>query len=328
MLNMDIFYPIQFFADIINSLFGLAKESYIGSAVNFFVYDTIKIGLLLIAINYIMAITRYYFPMEKARNILSKKRWFGLNYLMAAVLGIVTPFCSCSSIPLFIGFMGAGIPLGVTFAFLISSPLINESSLYLFPAMFGLKVTILYNLFGLAIAVLGGMLIQKLRVEKYVIPELLKFKSRAQIEIENGGQKMTVKQLVKYFWKDGLSITKKIFPYVVLGVGVGAIIHGFVPASLVEHYLSAKSWWTVPMAVLLGAPLYANSVSVIPIMEAMVGKGAPLGTVLAFMTAIVTLSIPEALILKKVMRWQLLAIFFGITTIGIIIMGYLFNVIL
>jgi len=325
---MDIFYPIQLFADIINGLIGLTKESYFGSAVNFFVYDTIKIGLLLIVINYIMAITRYYFPMEKARDILTKKRWFGLNYLMAAVLGIVTPFCSCSSIPLFIGFMGAGIPLGITFAFLISSPLINESSLYLFPAMFGLKVTILYNLFGLAIAILGGMLIQKLKVEKYVIPELLKFKSRAQIETENGNKKLSFKHLLSYFWKDGIGITKKIFPYVVLGVAVGAIIHGFVPTSVVEHYLSAKSWWTVPMAVLLGAPLYANSVSVIPIMEAMVGKGAPLGTVLAFMTAIVTLSIPEALILKKVMRWQLLAIFFGITIAGIIIMGYLFNLIL
>jgi hypothetical protein len=326
---MSIFYPVQLFSDFISyDLTGLARESYLGNAVNFFIYDTIKIGLLLIVVNYIMAITRYYFPMEKARDILTKKRWFGLNYLMAAVFGIVTPFCSCSSIPLFIGFMGAGIPLGITFAFLISSPLINESSLYLFPAMFGLKVTILYNLFGLAIAIFGGMLIQKLKVERYVIPELLKFKSRVQIETENGGNKMTAKQLVGYFWKDGISITKQIFPYVVLGVGVGAIIHGFVPTSLVEHYLSAKSWWTVPMAVLLGAPLYANSVSVIPIMEAMVGKGAPLGTVLAFMTAIVTLSIPEAMILKKVMRWQLLAIFFGITIIGIIIMGYLFNAIL
>lgn len=325
---MDIFYPIQLFADTINNVTGLDKASYFGSAVNFFIYDTIKIGLLLLVINYIMAITRYYFPMEKARDILTKKRWFGVNYLMAALLGIVTPFCSCSSIPLFVGFMGAGIPLGITFAFLIASPLINESSLYFFPAMFGLKVTILYNFFGLVIAVLGGMLIQRLRLEKYVIPELLKFKSRAQIETENGGKQKTVKQLVVYFWKDGMSITRQIFPYVALGVGVGAIIHGFVPTSLVEHYLSAKSWWTVPIAVLLGAPLYANSVSVIPIMEAMVGKGAPLGTVLAFMTAIVTLSIPEALILKKVMRWQLLAIFFGITIIGIVIMGYLFNVIL
>jgi uncharacterized membrane protein YraQ (UPF0718 family) len=164
-------------------------------------------------------------------------------------------------------------------------------------------------------------------MEKYVLPELLKFKSRAQVEEENGGQKLKFRQLAAYFWKDGISITRKIFPYVVLGVGVGAIIHGFVPSSLVEQYLANGSWWTVPLAVILGVPLYANSVSVIPIMEALVGKGAPLGTVLAFMTAIVTLSIPEMLILKKVMRWQLLAAFFGITTAGIILMGYLFNLI-
>ena len=326
---MDIFYPIQFLADSVSyGWLGLIKDSYLGSAANFFIYDTVKIGLLLVVVNYMMAMTRFYFPMEKARAILTKKRYFGLNYLLAALLGVVTPFCSCSSIPLFIGFLGAGIPLGITFAFLISSPMINESSLYLFPAMFGWKVTILYNLFGLTIAVSGGMLIQKLKMEKYVIPELLKFKSRNQVEAENGGKKLSFRKLASYFWQDGMSITKKIFPYVVLGVGVGAIIHGFVPASLVEHYLSAKSWWTVPLAVLLGAPLYANSVTVIPIMEALVGKGAPLGTVLAFMTAIVTLSIPEALILKKVMRWQLLAAFFGITTIGITIMGYLFNWIL
>lgn len=325
---MDIFHPIQLFADVINNLIGLSRESYFGSAINFFVYDTIKIGLLLLVVNYIMAITRYYFPMEKARASLIKKRWLGVNYLIAAMLGVVTPFCSCSSIPLFIGFMGAGIPLGITFAFLISSPLINEASLYLFPAMFGLKVTILYNLFGLAIAVLGGMLIQRLKLEKYLISELLKFKSRVQVEVENGGKKMSRKQLAKYFWKDGLVITKKIFPYVVLGVAVGAIIHGFVPSSLIENTLSANSWWSVPLAVIFGVPLYANSISVLPIMESLVGKGAPLGTVLAFMTVIVTLSIPEALILKKVMRWQLLAIFFGITTFGILIMGYLFNLVL
>lgn len=326
---MDIFYPIEIFSNLITySVFGLLKKSYLGDAVNFFIYDTIKIGLLLVFINYLMSITRYYFPMEKARDILTKKRWFGLNYVMAATLGIITPFCSCSSIPLFIGFVGAGIPMGITFAFLISSPLINESSLYLFPAMFGWKVTILYNLFGLAIAVLGGMCIQRLKVEKYIMPELFKFKSRAQVEDDNGGKKMLFKQLFVYFWKDGMNITKQIFPYVVLGVGVGAIIHGFVPGDWVEQYLSAKSWWTVPLAVILGTPLYANSVSVIPVMEAMIDKGVPIGTALTFMTAIVTLSIPGALILKKIMRWQLLAIFLGITTVGIIIMGYLFNIIL
>jgi uncharacterized membrane protein YraQ (UPF0718 family) len=264
--------------------------------------------------------------MEKARDILTKKRWFGLNYLIAALLGIVTPFCSCSSIPLFIGFTGAGIPLGITFTFLISSPLINESSLYLFPALFGLKVTILYNLFGIIIAVLGGMLIQKLKMEKYILPELLRFKSKTRLEMAN--EKIPFKNLLKIFWNNGFSITKKIFPYLTIGVSLGAIIHGFVPQETVEQILSSKSIFTVPLAVILGIPLYANSISVLPIIEALAQKGAPLGTILAFMTAIVTLSLPEAIILKKVMRWQLLAVFFGISTLGIILMGYAFNAIL
>jgi len=325
---MDIFSPIQLLADLIVYKWLAVADPYLASAANFFIYDVIKIGLLLVFINYIMAITRYYFPMDRARNILTKKRWFGLNYLMAAVLGIVTPFCSCSSIPLFIGFMGAGIPLGITFAFLISSPLINESSLYLFPAMFGWKVTIIYNLFGLLIAIIGGMIIQKLKVEKYIVADFLNYKSRAQVENENNNKKLSVYQLLIYFWKDGMNITKQIFPYMMIGVGVGAAIHGFIPTDFVQHFLSTRSWWAVPSAVFLGAPLYANSVSVIPIMQVLSEKGVPLGTVLAFMTAIVTLSFPEALILKKIMHWKLLAIFFGITIVGIIIMGYIFNIML
>jgi uncharacterized membrane protein YraQ (UPF0718 family) len=321
-----MFYPIQLLADYVSfELAGLVRESYLGNALNFFIYDTIKIGLLLLVINFVMAMVNYYFPMEKARDILMKKRWFGLNYLMAALLGIITPFCSCSSIPLFIGFMGVGIPLGITFTFLISSPLINESSLYLFPAIFGWKVTVLYNLFGVFFAVLGGMLMERLKLEKYVMPELLKLRPRTQLNDADGASEISFRELMGSFWRDGLKITKHIFPYVVLGVGLGAIIHGFIPDVLVEHYLSSESWWTVGMAVILGAPLYANSISVLPTMEALVGKGAPLGTILAFMTAIVTLSLPEAMILKKVMKWQLLAIFFGITTVGIMIMGYLFN---
>ena len=326
---MDIFRPIQLFADLATyQWLRILPHSYLGDTVNFFIYDVIKIGLLLVVINYFMAVTRYYFPMEKVRDILTKRRWFGLDYLFAALLGVVTPFCSCSSIPLFIGFVGAGIPLGVTFAFLISSPLVNEASLYLFPAMFGWKVTIIYNLLGMAIAIFGGMLIQKLGVEKYIKPELLKFKSRGQVEAEHGGNALSIKEQMKYFWHDGMAITKTVFPYVVLGVSIGALIHGFVPASFVEHYLSSRAWWAVPLATLLGAPLYANSVSVIPVMEALVGKGVPLGTALAFMTAIVTISIPESMILKKVMKWQLLAIFFGITIVGIMIMGYVLNAIL
>jgi len=326
---MDIFKPIQLLADLMSfSWLGLAKDSYLGSAVNFFIYDSIKIGFLLVVINYVMAITRYYFPMEKVRDILTKRRWFGLDYLFAALLGVITPFCSCSSIPLFIGFLGAGIPLGVTFAFLISSPLINESSLALFPAMFGMKITLIYNLVGIVVSILGGYLISRLKMERYVIPDLLKFKSKKEVEAENKGKKLSFSQLTKYWFEDAMHITKEVFPYVLLGVGIGALIHGFVPEYLVARYLSIRAWWVVPLAVLLGAPLYANSVSVIPVVEALTGKGIPLGTALAFMTAIVTISIPQALILKKVMKWQLLGMFFGITTVGIIIMGYLFNWIL
>jgi uncharacterized membrane protein YraQ (UPF0718 family) len=323
---MDIFAPVQGLANWVTSgLFGLPPDSYLGSAINFFIYDTIKIGILLVAINYLMAIVRYFFPMEKVRDLLTKRRWYGLDYLFAAALGVITPFCSCSSIPLFIGFVGAGIPLGVTFAFLISSPLVNEASLYLFPAMFGMKVTLLYNIIGMSVAILGGMIISKLRVEKYIRPELMKFKTRSQVEAEHEGTPLKVGKLITYFWQDGMAITKQVFPYVLLGVALGALIHGFVPASFVENNLSTKAWWSIPLATLLGAPLYANSVSVIPVMEALVGKGVPIGTALAFMTAIVTISVPEALILGKVMRWQLLALFLGVTVVGIVIMGYSMN---
>lgn len=323
---MDIFQPIQAFADLATyNLLDLGPTSYLGKALNFFIYDVIKIGLLLVLINFFMAMVRYYFPVERTRKILTKRKWFGLDYLFAAVLGVITPFCSCSSIPLFIGFVSAGIPLGVTFAFLISSPLVNEASLYLFPAMFGFKFTLLYNLLGILVAMAGGLLIQKLKMEKYILPELLSFNPAVSFELES--EKLSKKELLKFFWFDGFSITKKIFPYMMLGVALGALIHGFVPISFVEQNLSSKSLWSVPLAVLLGAPLYANSIGVIPIMEALVYKGLPVGTVLAFMTAIVTVSIPEALILKNVMHWKLLAMFFGITLAGIVIMGFVFNLV-
>ncbi|MCK9197984.1 MAG: permease [Bacilli bacterium] len=319
---MDV---IQLFADIVSYRWmGLIPDSYLGSAVNFFILDFVKIGVLLLLVNYLMAVIRYYFPMEKARDVLSKKHWLPLSYLLAALLGVITPFCSCSSIPLFIGFLGAGIPLGITFTFLISSPLINEASLYLFPAIFGWQVTVLYNLFGIFIAIMGGMLIQKLKLDKYVIPKIFVFKSKKEIEKEKG-EKIPFKELVPLFFKEGNKITKSLLLYVVLGIALGALIHGFVPSGLIEQYLSGESFWTVPIAVLLAVPLYANSITVLPIMEALVNKGASFGTVLSFMTAVVALSLPEALMLKKVMRWPLLAIFFGITIFGIILMGYLFN---
>ena len=323
---MSVFEPVQQFANLATyDWFNLAQGSYWGESVNFFIYDVIKIGVLMVLINYIVTITGYYFPMEKVRDILTKRRWYGLDYLLAALLGVVTPFCSCSSIPLFIGFVSAKIPLGVTFAFLISSPLVNESSLYLFPSIFGLQVTLYYNLVGILVAVVGGMLIEKMKMEKYVQPEFLKFKSKKQVEAEYENAKVPFKDLVKHWTSQAFEITRKVFPYVLLGVGVGALIHGFVPESLVTEYLARKDWWIVPLAVLIGAPLYANSVGVIPIIEAIIGKGVPMGTALAFMTAIVTISIPEGLMLTKLMKKQLLFTFFGITIVGMILMGYLFN---
>ena len=326
---MSIFHPIQQFADLVTyQFFDITEGSYLGNGINFFIYDTLKIGFLLIVINYIMAITRYYFPMERVRDILTKRNWYGFDYLLAALLGVITPFCSCSSIPLFIGFLSARIPLGVTFSFLISSPLVNESSLYLFPAIFGLKNTIFYNFIGILVSVLGGVLIQKLKMEKFIQPEFLKFKSKKQVESEFETKKVPFKKLLKHWTSEAKDITKKVFPYVLLGVGIGALIHGFVPESLVTKYLSSKTWWSVPVAVLMGAPLYTNSVGVIPVMEAIIDKGVPMGTALSFMTATVTISIPEGLMLAKLMKKQLLLAFFGITILAIIVMGYLFNFVL
>lgn len=322
----DFFSPIKSLAELITYQgFHFAPRSYWGETVSYFIYDTVKIGLLLVVINYLMAVTRYYFPTDRVRNLLTKRRWFGLDYLFAAILGAVTPFCSCSSIPLFIGFLGAGIPLGVTLTFLIASPLINESSLILFPALFGIKTTLIYNLVGILVAVAGGIVIQKLHLEKYVNEEFLGCGAKVKINAETNGQKISLKKLLVYWWQDGLKITKNIFPYVVMGVALGAVIHGFVPAALTEKYLATRSWWAVPLATVLGIPLYANSVSVVPVIEALIGKGIPLGTALAFMTSTVTLSVPEALILKKVMKPPLLIAFFGITTFGIMLIGSLFN---
>ena len=322
---MDIFRPIQIFADIATYNWLNITNEYWGNAINFFIYDMIKIGLLLIVINYVMAITRYYFPVEKIRDILTKRKWYGFDYLLAALLGVITPFCSCSSIPLFIGFVSAGIPLGVTFAFLIASPLVNEASLFIFPSIFGLKMMLVYNSIGIAIAMIAGMVIQRFKMDRHVNPDFLKFKTQQEAVAENDGKKIELNKRLMIWWKDGMSITKSIFPYVLIGVGLGAIIHGFVPRDFVESYLAIGDWWAVPLAVILGMPLYANSVSVIPVVEAMTGKGIPLGTSLAFMTATVTLSIPGLLILKKAMNWKLLSAFIVVTSIGIMIIGYFFN---
>jgi uncharacterized protein len=322
-IGMDIFTPIQKCADIfVYYLLALPKDSPLANSLNFFVYDSIKIIALLIIINYVMAVVRYYLPVEKIREILVSRNWYGLDYLLAAFFGVITPFCSCSSIPLFIGFVRAGVPLGVTFSFLITSPLVNEASLALFPALFGYRTTILYNTIGIVVGIVGGFIIHKLKMEKYINSDLLNLKGHSGSVVKKNKK---LSALLKYWWQDGWATTAQLIPYVLIGIGVGAIIHGFIPVVFFQKYLSLKHWWTVPLATLVGLPLYANSVSVIPVMEVLINKGVSLGTALAFMSATVTLSIPEALILKKAMKIPLLLTFFGITTIGIMCIGYFFN---
>ena len=320
---MDIFYPIQVLADWLTyEIINLSPETHLGASVNFFIYDSIKILLLLLVINYFMAILRHYLPIEKLRDFLASRQWYGLDYFFASVFGTITPFCSCSSIPLFIGFIEAGIPLGVTLSFLITSPLVNQVAVVLFAGLFGWKITILYVISAMLLGIFGGFILGKLKLEKYVADYVWNIKSQ-KLETKNNKEKLSA--LIKKFWYEGLDLTKKITPYVLLGIAVGAAIHGYVPAGFFENYIKADNLFAVPIAAIVAVPMYANAVGVIPIMQSLVEKGIPLGTAMTFMMAVVGLSLPEALILKRVMKIKLLAYFFGITTINIIIIGYLFN---
>lgn len=318
-----MFYLIQLLADWLTyDIFRISPSSHLGTSINFFIYDSVKIIILLLVINYFMAIVRHYLPIEKLRNFLVSKKWFGLDYLFASLFGTITPFCSCSSIPLFIGFLEAGIPLGVTMSFLITSPLVNQVAVVLFAGLFGWKITILYIISAILLGVVGGFIIGKLKLEKYVVDYVWQIKSKKKIE----QKKETWQKLLKIFWQEGWIFTKKIIWYVLVGIGIGSAIHGFVPVGFFEHYITAENLFAVPIATILAVPMYANAVGVIPIMQSLVEKGIPLGTAMAFMMAIVGLSLPEALILKRVMKMKLLVYFFGITTINIMIIGYLFNI--
>lgn len=319
---MDIFYPLQLFANWLSySIFSLIPESQVGTSVNFFIYDSLKIIVLLLVINYFMAIVRYYLPIEKLRDFLASRKWYGLDYFLASAFGTITPFCSCSSIPLFIGFIQAGIPLGVTLSFLITSPLVNQVAIALFAGLFGWKITVLYILSSVALGMFGGFILGRLNLEKEVI-NLFNGKSGHNRE----ESKIIFSKLVRIFWGEAVDLTKKITPYVLLGVGIGSLIHGYVPAGFFEQYIGGGEWFSVPIATIAAVPLYANVVGVVPIIQPLVEKGISLGTAMAFMMAIVGLSLPEALILKRVMKLKLLIAFFGITTINIIIIGYLFNI--
>ena len=323
---MDIFAPLQSLTDWLTyGVLSLPHGTRIADTVNFFIYDSIKIALLLLTINYIMAVIRYYLPLEKIRDFLQSRKWYGLDYLLGAGFGVITPFCSCSSIPLFVGFLGAGIPIGVTFSFLITSPLVNEAAIALFIGLFGLKITLLYVTAGMLLGVIGGLVLSRVNLKKHISPDILEMSKSVRLNGQNLPEAAFSRALLLTWWGEGLTLTKKLIPYVLIGVGLGAAIHGIVPQDFFEHTLNNEAWWTVPLAVIVAVPLYSNAVAVIPIMQALVGVGVPLGTAMAFMMATVGLSLPEALILKKVMSLKLLAMYFGVVTVGIVLVGYLFN---
>lgn len=321
-----MFYPLELLSRWLTTDVLLITNLHFIGVMEFFIYDSLKIFLLIILITHFMSALRFYLPIEKLRDFLTHHKLFGLDYFLASLFGSITPFCSCSSIPLFIGFIEARIPLGVTFAFLITSPLINEIAIGLFIGLFGLKITGLYIISGILIGMLGGFILGKLKMEKYVADFVWKIKANKKTALED--KKRSWQKILKIISRESWGITKKIMPYVLVGVAVGAIIHGYVPSEFFKTYLQKTNFWNVPLAVILAVPLYSNASGAIPIIQSLIAKGVPIGTGLAFMMAIVGLSLPEAMILKKVLKWQLLAAFFGVVTLGIIIIGYLFNIIL
>lgn len=320
---------IQSFSDwLIYTVFSVRVGSKVGDALNFFVFDTLKILLLLFIITSVMGIVNSYFPVEKIRHFLSRNKLFGLEYFLASVFGAVTPFCSCSSVPLFIGFVKGGIPLGVTFAFLITSPLVNEVALAMFVGMFGLKATLVYATSGIILGMIGGMVLGKMKLETHLTPWVKNMVANAYTEAEMQAVKMTIWQRMPSIFKEALGIIKSVFWYILIGIGIGAAMHGFIPTDFFEQYISKDNPLAVPIAVLLGVPMYSNAAGVLPIIQVFVAKGVPIGTAIAFMMAVVGLSLPEATLLKKVMTWKLIVLFFGVITFLIILSGYLFNLIL
>lgn len=305
------------------SLFRIQTGSHLGASVAFFLYDVPKILLLLSGMIFLISILRTFFSPERTRALLGGKRE-GIGNVLAAMLGIVTPFCSCSAVPLFIGFVESGIPLGVTFSFLIAAPTINEVAVVMLFGLFGWKIAGLYIVSGLIIAIIAGMVIGRLKLERYVEDFVWKMQAAGGVE----GEKLTWSDRIQRAWVSVKEIVGKVWPYVLVGIAVGAGIHGYVPESALVGIMGKQAWWSVPAAVLVGIPLYSNAAGVIPIVSALMEKGASLGTVLAFMMSVVGLSLPETIILRRVLKPQLIAVFVGTVAVAIIITGYLFNLIL
>ncbi|MBK9402815.1 MAG: permease [Bacteroidetes bacterium] len=325
-----MFNWLQHFTDwLIYSMLGLKVGSKVGDAVNFFVFDTIKIFILLGVVTVIMGIINSYFPIEKVRSFLTKRKWYGLDYFLASFFGTITPFCSCSSVPLFIGFVKGGIPLGVTLAFLISSPLVDAISVAMFLGMFGWKTTIIYVVSGIVLSMIAGFILGKMKLEHLLtdwVQQLLKNKQLSDDTQED--EKLSLLQRLPTIFKEALGIVKGVSLYILIGIAIGGLMHGFIPTGFFEAYISKENPFAVPIAVLVGIPMYSNAAGVLPIMQVLVQKGIPIGTAIAFMMAVVGLSVPEGLLLKKVMSVKMLIIFFAVVAICIIISGYLFNLIL
>lgn len=301
------------------SVLGLDAGDRIGGSIQFFLYDVLKITILLCLLIFAISYIQSYFPPERSRRILGRFHGLGAN-IISALLGTVTPFCSCSSIPLFIGFTGAGLPLGVTFSFLISSPMVDLGSLILLMSIFGAKVALLYVVVGLVIAVIGGTLIEKLHMEAYVEDFIRK---AGGVDIESPA--LTMRERVQFTKEQVASTFQKVFPYILVGVGIGAVIHNWIPEQWIESVLGSNNPFGVILAVLVGVPMYADIFGTIPVAEALLYKGAQLGTILSFMMAVTTLSLPSMIMLRKAVKPKLLALFIGICTVGITIVGYLFN---
>jgi uncharacterized protein len=320
-----LYYWLKPAADFLTyNVLNLRASSHLGSSVAFFLYDAPKVMLLLVLIIFGVGIVRSFFTPERTRQMLAEKRQFVGN-IMASGLGIVTPFCSCSACPLFIGFLETGVPLGVTLSFLIASPMINEVAVVLLYGMFGWKIALIYIVTGLIIAIIAGWLIGKLKMERFVEDWVFDIKL-SQPATENSG--MRFEDRVHYGLNAVREIVGKVWPYLLAGIAVGAGIHGYVPEGLLASFMGKDAWWGVPMAVLIGVPIYSNAAGIIPVVQALMEKGAALGTVLAFMMSVVAISLPETIILRRVLKWQLLGVFVGVVALGIVIVGYLFNAIL
>ena len=311
------------------NLLNLERGAHLAEALNFFIYDVVKILILLFFAILFMGIVNSYFPIDKVKNYLSRNKLHGLEYLMASLFGVVTPFCSCSSVPLFIGFVRGGIPLGVTFSFLITSPLVNEVAIGLFVGLFGLETTIIYVISGVLLGTISGVILQKLKLDSFLTPWVKTVLENAQKEQAIFVvQKQPLLQRLPIIWAEVITILKGIIPYVIIGIAIGGLMHGYIPEGFFEKYMDKDNLFAVPIATILAVPMYSNASGILPIVEVLVAKGIPLGTAIAFMMGVVGLSLPEAMLLKKVMTLKLIAIFFGVVTLCIIISGYLFNLLL